>query len=150
MTVKGVKTETAQLIVWERTGAWAGALRGILGDRSAVVRECRTPADCERMLDRCNASLVAVEVTPATFDRGLRWLADLERRWPLARAVALVSRTLDEEARQALREAGAIDVAASPRDLRLVADVATRHLARAPVQETTVREQIFSSLPWAD
>ncbi len=93
---------------------------------------------------------MAVEVTPAAFGRVLCWLAKLERRWPLARAVALVLRELDEDARQALREAGAIDVAGSPRDLRPVADVATRHLARAPARETTVREQIFSSLPWAD
>ena len=139
---------TAQLIVCERTGAWAGALRRALGDRSGVVRECRTLADGEQMLDRWSASLVAVEVTAAGFRAVLRWLADLECKWPLARAVALVSRELDEDARWALREAGAIHVAGSPRKLCCVASITARHLARAPARETTACEQILSRLPW--
>ncbi len=140
---------TAQLIVCERTGDWAGALRRALGEESADVRECRTLADAEQMLDRWSASLVAVEATPAGFPTVLRWLADLQHRWPLARAVALVSRELDEEARWALREAGAIHVARSPRELRWVASIAGRQLALAPEMETTLREKIFGSLPWA-
>ncbi len=140
---------TAQLIVCERTGDWAGALRRALAERSGEVRECRTLADAEQMLDRWSASLVAVEVTPAGFATVLCWLADLQCRWPLARAVALVSRELDEEARWALREAGAIHVALSPRELHSVARIAVRHLAHAPARETTARERIFGSLPWA-
>ena len=103
----------------------------------------------ERMLDRWSASLVAVEVTSARFPAALRWLADLQCRWPLARSVALTSRELDEEARWALREAGAIHVARSPRELRWVASIAGRQLALAPARETTLREKIFGSLPWA-
>jgi DNA-binding response OmpR family regulator len=140
---------TAQLIVCERTGDWASTLRRALGERSGDVRECRTLTDAEQMLDRWSASLVAVEVTPAGFSAVLSWLADLQFRWPLARAVVLVSRELDEEARWALREAGAIHVALSPRELHSVASIAVRHLTLAPTRAATAREQTFGSLPWA-
>ena len=148
LIVKDANANMAQLIVCERTGVWTAALRRAIGSSYRIVRECRNLADAEQMLDCWCASLVAVEVTPAGFDRALGWLRDLERRWPLARAVALVSRELDDDACWALREAGAIDVARSPRDLGGVADVAVRHVARAPARMATVSEQVLGSVPW--
>jgi hypothetical protein len=112
-----------------------------------VLRETRNLDACAQMLSRWPASLVGVEATPANFPERVRWLAGLEARFPLARAVVFSQLGLPE-ADWALREAGAIQVVRSFRDFTPVVDLAARHLARAPQPARGVTEQILARLPW--
>lgn len=152
MSEGGKGAVTAQWIVCEQTGRWAVAIRGVLAkyDRGlsiGVLRETRNLEQCEQMLSRWPASLVAVAVTPANFPARVRWLAGLEARFPLARAVVCSQLTLPE-AEWALREAGAMQVVRSFRGIATVVDLAARHLARAPEPTLGVTQQILARLPW--
>lgn len=145
--------QTAELIVCERTGRWAVALRQARSkldaqSSSRSVRECRTFADCERMLRDWPASLVAVEATAPHLGRVLLWIAGLERAFPLARAVVLAERGL-EDYEGAFREAGALHVVYSPRQLDPVDTLAERQIAGAPERELSLTEQVEARLPWA-
>jgi hypothetical protein len=143
---------TAQWIVCEQTGRWAAAVRGTLARRGrglpgGALRETRNLDECDRMLARWPASLVAIEVTPGNFPMRLRWLAGLESRFHRARAVVFSQLEL-AEADWALREAGAMAVARSFRGLPVVVVLAERHLARAPRPAVGITQEILAGLPW--
>jgi hypothetical protein len=143
---------TAQWIVCEQTGRWAVAIRGSLarfdrGLSSEVLRETRNLDQCDQVLSRWPASLVAVAATPANFPARVRWLACLEARFPLARVVVFSELTLPE-ADWALREAGAVQVVRSFCGITPVVDLTARHLARAPEPALSVTQQILARLPW--
>ncbi|OHB81817.1 MAG: hypothetical protein A2W31_03725 [Planctomycetes bacterium RBG_16_64_10] len=144
----------ARWILCERTGRWAAACRIQLLQRgpSAVGRllcETRTQGECQQMLRRWPASLVAVEVTRTDFAAWITWIADLEHTFPAALAVVLSQLDLPE-ADWALREAGALWIASSPRALAPVTELALRHVGQAPSLRLDVAEWAQPALPWAD
>lgn len=140
--------KSAQIIVWERTGVWAGHLRRLAARVADDLRECRTKKSCEEMLERWPASLLAVEVAADELADQLNWLSGLGSRRPRVKIVALVDDNL-ASAELVLRECGAVHVAYGPRHLRLVAKLVENHLAQAPQKEMEIDQRIFAELPWS-
>jgi hypothetical protein len=140
----------AKLLVCERAAHWAVALRRELrGIGGIQVEETRSLAECWRVLAAAPASFVVVEATPVNLEGLLRRLARRERQFPAAMVAVVAERRLSDH-EWLLREAGAVHFACSTRGSRQLAVVALWHLARAPVVEKPLTEQLWARLPWAE
>lgn len=142
---------TAKLLVCERSGRWAVALRRELAASSVRVWETGTIGECQRELLENAASFVVVELladNAKSFDAVLRLLTDVHRRFPAAR-VAVVGEPVASDCEAALREAGAVHVGDSLRRAGLLARLALRHMAGVPRPPQTLTERIRANLPWA-
>ena len=137
----------ARLIVCERTGKWAVALRRALQGGAHRVYETRSLAECRDEVAMSPASLVAVEATAANFDDILDWLMELGRDFPLCRVVILGFRDL-KRGQWLLREAGAAHVIHSPRSVDSVLRIASRQLEEAKDKEHLTRERFTERIPW--
>jgi hypothetical protein len=136
------------IIVCERSGAWAAALRGHL-PRELPLRETRTLADCRQELAAAPASLLVVEVSDSNLGGVLDLAADVEHIFPWARLVAVAARD-GEDREWLLREAGAIHFTTSPRTAATLARLAARHAARIPLPRAALVAEIWDSLPWQE
>jgi len=121
-----------QLIICEQTEKWLVGLRRQCERyrppaRWVRIGQVRSLHDARWMLDRWPASLLAIEVTPDRFARILQVVPPLTRHFPRMIWTALDASGLGD-ASWGLREAGALHVADSPRDLAPVIDLAVRHL----------------------
>jgi len=159
----------ARLILCERTGRWAAALRRELGGEGtgpfclkdpkdaphhvplsphpSRIEETRSLSQAFRVLAGGPASFLIVELSRANVDSLLEHMTDLPRRFPLARLAVVSDRRLSGY-RWLVQEAGAVWYTSSPRRLASLAGLACRHLALAPKQRRGLREQIWASLPW--
>jgi hypothetical protein len=160
----------ARLIVCERTGHWAAALRRELeraggggpfrAGRAAEVPaaspnaslppridETRSLAHAFRALAEAPASFLIVELSRGNVDALLDRMPDLARWYPLARLAVLSDRRLAGWG-WLLREAGAVWHASSPRRLAPLLATARRHLATAPRPRRSLRDRIWAGLPW--
>jgi hypothetical protein len=150
-------------IVCESTSRWAAALRLAL-DRDPQLRAGDVRLYETRLLKELTARLaerpdafVAVEVREQNAGETLAWLAWATGRFGRARFVALVDRGMMSGRRDlddALREAGALDVARSPRQLQQTVELFGRHAAlshRAAgilAANRPLEEQVWNLLPW--
>lgn len=159
----------ARLIVCERTGRWAVALRRELdrqqqkrvsgaeppagvSDTTCVspsprIEETRSLVHAFRVLAEAPASFLIVELSRANVDALLGRMAELRRWFPLARLAVLSDRRLAGYGWLML-EAGAVWHTCSPRHLAPLAVLARRHLATVPPPRRSLREQIWAGLPW--
>lgn len=164
-------------IICERTNRWAAALRlaldrqGAMGGAHYRLRETRHLDDGLLALVQSPDSLVAVEVHRQNLHDTLTWLALAERRFPRSRCIALVDRSLAfgdaaggrsrrsdsrSDLCNALREAGATEIAHSPRDLAVTMELARRHFAvvsrwrESDAANRSHVEQVWSALPWQE
>ena len=140
--------KAARLIVSEKTGRWAVALRRELAGSSVRIQQTRSLPECIEELTARRGSLLALEATWTNLAKVLDVLGQMQRRFPLARAVVLADRSLDNT-KWLLREAGALHVTCSPRLLAPVARLAQRHLTAAPQEQLPVTERMMASLPWS-
>ena len=162
--VRGMKTETptgrrsvllpegalpARVIVCERTGRWAVALRRELAGAGVRIRETRSLAECWEMLAESPGGFVVVELSAVHVDALLRQMTRLERDFPLARVAIVADRSLAHY-EWLLREAGAAHFTTSTGRLGPVAQLACRHLAEAPSPPRTAKQEIWARLPWGD
>ena len=138
--------QTARLIVSEKRGGWAAALRR---ETDCRVYETRSLAACWRELAHWPHSFLVLELTLDNAEELIRRLPDLGREFPGAVAVIVTERRVGA-LQWLLRESGAAHVAASPRCLRPVAQMARRHLATAPELDLPTTQRILASLPWPD
>jgi hypothetical protein len=139
----------ARIVVCEKTGRWAVALRRELAAPPVRVYETRSLAECRSELEQSPASFMALEVSDANAVQLGEWIERANREFPLARFVVLGSR----EARPwewQMREAGAIAAAFSSRQLGPIARLARRRLASVPEEELSFRDQVERRLPWAN
>ena len=136
----------ARLIVCERSGRWAVALRREL-TQGVRVYETRSLADCCAMLAEAPASFIVVELAAGGEAALFGALDRLDRDFPLAR-LAVVADRLRADDGWAIREAGAVHFVCSPRRLGPLAGLACRHLAAAPLPPRDLAEQIWAGLPW--
>jgi hypothetical protein len=164
------ETAAARLILCERSGRWAAALRrelerqqrrrasgaeapeGVSDEKCASpwpprIEETRSLAHAFRALAEAPASFLIVEITRANVDALLGHMAELDRWFPLARLAVLGDRRLAGYG-WLMREAGAVWHTCSPRRLAPLAALARRHLASAPSPRRGLREQIWAGLPW--
>ncbi len=138
----------ARLIVCERTGRWAVALRRELAEAGIRVWETRTPDDCWQELAESPASFVVLELhgkIPAL----LRHIARLPREFPQARLAMVADRSMAGY-QSIAREAGAVYFVCSPRRTETLAQLACRHLAQVPPPPQNLTERIWASLPWGE
>jgi hypothetical protein len=136
----------SRLIVCERTGRWAMALRRELAEAGVRVWETRTLADCFRELAESPASFAVLELG-GDFDGLLRRLARRSREFPLAQLAVVADRSLAGY-EWLMREAGAVYFLCSPRHVGPLAQLACRHLAQVPSPQQSLTERIWASLPW--
>ena len=136
----------ARLIVCERSGRWAVALRRELGEAGVRVWETRTLPDCRDELLANPASFVVIELLP-NIGGLLRLLETQPRQFPLARLAVVAGRSLAAY-EWLLREAGAVHFLCSPREVGVLARLACRHLAEVPQPQQSLTERIWASLPW--
>jgi hypothetical protein len=137
----------ARFIVCEKSGRWAVALRRALAPHGVRVYQTRSLAECRRELELSPASVAALELTGANAAQLGEWIERVSREFPGARLVVLGS----EDARPWeawMREAGAIAAAFSSRRLGPIARQTRRHLAAAPQEELSFRDEVRRRLPW--
>ena len=137
----------ARLVVCETSGRWAVALRRELAG-AVRIQETRSVDHCWTALADAPASFAIVELTGANADSLLERMLRLERDLPLCRVAVVADRKLAGY-QSLMREAGAVDFACSPRWLGPLADLARRHLDRAPEHQQSLVRQIWSNLPWS-
>jgi hypothetical protein len=135
----------ARLIVCERSGRWAVALRRELAD--VRVYETRSLVDCFGVLAEAPASFLIVELTGGSAAALLERMARLGRDFPLARMAVVADRSLAGY-EWLMREAGAVHFVCSVRQSGPLARLALRHLAQAPAPPRSLTEQIWAGLPW--
>ena len=142
----GERSESARLIVCERTGRWAIALRRELAGAGVRVWETRTLDDCWNELAASPASFVVLELSR---DRGrlLEHLARQLREFPLARVSVAADRG-QADYEWLVREAGAVHFVHSPRRVGALAQLICRHLAQIPPPQQGFVERIWAGLPW--
>ena len=149
-------------IFCERGGRWTPAMRLILeNDRTARhrVREVRHLGELAAEVATRPASIVAIEVPPGNFAESLDWLAQAARDYPRAGCVVLCDREIQSPSvAVALREAGALEIASSPRRLRSLVElglchaeaVADRVTLAAGSDTLSLTAPAWASPPWQD
>ena len=136
----------ARLIVCERTGCWAVALRRELAGAEIRVWETRTLADCWTELAQSPASFLVLEMGRNVAEL-LGRMARLPREFPAARLAVVADRSLAGY-EGLMREAGAVHFVCSLRQVGLLARLACRHLAQVPPPQQSLTERISANLPW--
>ncbi len=136
-----------RLLVCERSGQWAGALRRELAQSGVPLGETRSLAECWEALAASPASFLVVELTVESAEDLLRRMVRLGRDFPLARVAVVAPRRLAGW-QGLLREAGAVHFTCSPRQLGVVAEMACRHLASVPAPPQGLTDRILAGLPW--
>jgi hypothetical protein len=142
-------TAAARVIVCERTGRWAVALRRELAEVGLRVYETRTLANCWQLLAEAPAGFAVVELTTPTAEDLFCRLARLQREFPSARVAVVAERNL-AELQWVAREAGAVHFVSSLRQLGPLARLICRHLAQVPAPPQTLTERIWANLPWKE
>ncbi len=137
-----------RVVVGERSGRWAVALRRELGPEPRVY-EARSVADCWESLAQAPGSLLVVEVTPGNLEALLARMARREREFPRARVAVVADRRLADH-EWLLREAGTVLFVTSPRRLAGLAELVRRHLATQPEPQAGTTQQLWASLPWKE
>ena len=135
------------VVVYEKTGKWAAAIRRVLRPESGLCETRSWPA-CLQELRARTAALVAVEVLPDNAEAVCRRLAELAKRSRHVHAILLADRSL-QKVEWLLREAGAVHVLFSPRDIVRIRPMWERFGAQIPPSRMTFREHVWSRLPWA-
>jgi hypothetical protein len=137
-----------RVIVCERTGIWATVLaRALSGDAHLV--QVRGLAECVGRLREAPASVVALEVSRASLAAALEFLGELPLRYARARAIVLCAGELGGW-ELPLREAGALHVVASPRELAGLRRTIVGHFDRVGSVPTDLAARVWESLPWSD
>jgi hypothetical protein len=142
-----------KLIVFESTGDWAAELTRRLPPAVSLV-ETRTLDDVWSELDGTPA-IVALEFTPPRAETLLAALIRLDREFPQAVSVVLANAS-HAGWEPICREAGAVQFIASRRNVDQLIKLVRHQLAvspcelvSAPVENTSLEEQILAGLPWA-
>jgi hypothetical protein len=141
------------VIVCERTGRWAAALRRDAAGAPRILEtrilETRTLDDCRAELRLHPQALVVCEVTENNLPRVLRLLVELQATSPATRAMIVGARTLERH-EALLREAGAVHALFSPRSMRAAGDMLRRQAAGASSEPESLETLAWSRLPWGD
>ena len=161
-------------IVCERSQRWAAALRLLLDQetkRDGIPHrliEVRRLEEASARLSERPDSLTCIEVDRTNFSEALTWITAASRSFGRAQFVALADYALQPKAWEsegyglktwqdtadALQEAGAAMVAASPRELNSIVDYGRRHAASLITQGiadeagTPIKEAVWATLPW--
>ena len=135
---------TSSLIVCEQTGRWAAALR-----RSGIPspRETRTLEDCGRELTAAPRSFVVLEARANNAESVGRFLAELERAFPEARAAIVMDKSL-ADTEPGLRELGAACVISSLLRIPDLVAAARQHRRAFDAGSGDILASHSLDLPW--
>jgi DNA-binding LytR/AlgR family response regulator len=136
------------LIVTERSGRWAVALRRELSAAGLRLREARSLPECWDLLAETPEAFLVLELTAANAAPLVQRLAGVPRQFPAARAAVVAERGL-AEFEVLVREAGAVHFVCSPRRLAPLAAAVRRHMVQLPPPPQGLAERIWAGLPWA-
>jgi hypothetical protein len=136
-----------KLLLCERTGDWAVALRRELTAAGPRLWESRHLADAWSDLAQTPNAFLVVELTARNAEDLLRRMAWLGGDYPAARIAVVAQRPLADY-EWLCREAGAVHFTSSPRHLAPLAELAVRHLARLPLPPQPLTDRIWAGLPW--
>jgi hypothetical protein len=149
----------ATLIILERTGEWAVALRRCLDKLAAQLLETRSLDEFWLRLAEHPTALAAWELTESNVRPVTAALVRLQREFPRASAVVLSERRL-AACEPLMREAGSIHFIDSPRSLRALAEIVGRRASQPPsgaaglqqdsAENTDPLAEIWANLPWSD
>jgi hypothetical protein len=140
------EAKPARLVVCERDGSWAVALRRELAEAGLRVWETRTLAACQAMLAESPASFAVLELTPQ-IEEILDCIENWQAEFPQFRFAIAADRSLAHY-RWLMQEAGAADFIYSLRNVGRLAQTACRHLAQVPPLLQSLTERIWANLPW--
>lgn len=145
-----MKMPSERLIVLEREGHWAAALRRDLDGLGVRVLEVRSWDEVRESLGKWPAALVAAELTEAGAAEFLTAIPHLGRWHPQAAVVVLAERRLAPY-RDLLREAGALHFITSPRRLAEVAEIVRRRASKLAAATSTADflDEIRANLPFS-
>ena len=139
----------ARLVVCERSGQWASALRREWSDEEPRLHETRHEDDAWTELREAAGSCVILEVRRSRLAEVVAWLQRLGREYPAACAIVVGDADLTPT-EGLLREAGAVLVHWRIRDADAIVRVARRHMAVRRPADRSWREQFFDRLPWGE
>jgi hypothetical protein len=156
----------SQVIILERDGHWAAALRHELGhprphrhcpdstpasNDAAGVIEVRSWDECWQRLAKDPEALVAAELTDTNPDTVLAAFSRMDRQFPQAAMLIQTNRRLAPY-RRFLREAGALHFVTSPRRLEELVEIVLRRCARLPAAISSAGrvDEILAELPWSE
>jgi hypothetical protein len=144
-------------IVCERSARWAPALRMIVanppnGGMNLTICETRSLAELDRQIEETPSAFVFLEVSAENLAPVLDRFGSATRSGVHRQVVALVERRLADY-HNLLREAGAIDVICSPRELHHAVRLVLQHAqTQSRMQLSSGRQSIkdwaMSLLPW--
>jgi hypothetical protein len=139
----------ARIIVSESSGRWAFALRSVLVNSGVVVTEVAGLANAFGRLGEDPRALLAFEATEACAEAGLGLLHSSRQQDPGCGVLVLLDDPL-ALSESLWREAGAIAVVASPRQLNLTARLIRRYFDKRETPPLTFREGVWQRLPWGE
>ena len=139
----------ARLILAERSGSWAKALRVELAATGVRLWEAGPRPRLVDVMAVAPASFLVLELTGKNASWTLDTLVALHRDWPNAGAAVVADRSMAAW-EWLIREAGAVHFVTSPRKLGPLGNLVLRHLAQAPLPAQTLRERLWASLPWSE
>jgi response regulator RpfG family c-di-GMP phosphodiesterase len=146
------------LIVCERNGHWAAALRRRFAADSVRLLETRTIEQCRQVATEHPSAIVVFELTEANTRSLIVLMRQLEREFPNVRPVVVADRHL-ADFENLMREAGVVHFVVSPRAVGDVAELVARRAAELTAAEPAASEStdfddprpaILARLPWSD
>ena len=147
------------LIVLERTGEWAVAIRRHLDELAVRLLETRSFDEFWLRMAEHPTALAAWELTESNIRLLTAALVRLQREFPRASAVILAGRRL-AACESLVREAGAIHVIDSSRSLPELTEIVRRRASQSPVGPARLQQpsgenaealaEIWTNLPWSD
>jgi len=131
------------LVVCEKSGVWAVALRAALADDASTVIETRSFTDCEAALQ--TTGMAAIEALPDDRDDLLQLIVRLASHGV---PVAVLTSASFRAWEPLLREAGALHVIYNRRQARSIARIFGRYQQQIESTPLSLEEQIKERMPW--
>ncbi len=139
----------AKFLVCEKSNRWTVALRWRLTQDQPQLVVSHDLHSCWQSLDLAPASFLALELDESNLESIVERLQDVRNRFPSARAAVMCDRSM-ASCQWLIREAGAVHVAVSTRDMSTVIRLAERHFAQVNQPVVGVRQRVWDSLPWQE
>lgn len=138
-----------QVVICERDGRWAAALRRHWPETLPPIREVRGLALCSQEELRRPENVFAVEATPSSAGELATWLRSLGSGNRSARIIVLSTVAL-RSWEWLWREAGAVHVVYRRRDMAEVVRMLQRQEHEFPTPPTSPSSELMSMLPWPE
>ena len=135
------------LIVCERHGQWAAALRSLTPEVAERLVETRSFTATEEALAANPQCFVAVQADDEKLDEVVSFLQQASQRYPRARFAVVMDRAAGA-VEILFREAGAIEVVQSVLDLPRLAKLACRHADGQVGGELSLQRFVQARMPW--